>query len=108
MHLLINVDRADKRPLQVQLYESIRELIAGGALKAGKRLPSSRSLSEQLGIARNTVTLAYERLCVEDYIAARPKTGIFVNELPDTTFFGTDGTPYRSFTNKKPSPKEES
>ncbi|MEH2549256.1 GntR family transcriptional regulator/MocR family aminotransferase [Bradyrhizobium sp. AZCC 2262] len=86
MHMLINVNRADKRPLQVQLYDSIRELIISGALKAGKQLPSSRSLSEQLGIARNTVTLAYERLSVEDYIAARPKTGIFVNEIPDTTF----------------------
>ncbi len=86
MELLISVDREDKRPLQVQLYETIRQLILSGALKAGQRLPSSRAIAIQLGIARNTAVLAYERLVAEDYIAARTKAGIYVNhKLPDTS-----------------------
>ncbi len=84
MELLIDVDRSDGRPLQTQLYETLRQLILSGSLKAGDRLPSSRNLADQLYIARNTVTLAYDRLAAEDYIAARPKSGIFVNDrLPD-------------------------
>ena len=84
MQILISIDRAAGRPLQIQIYESIRSQILNGTLKAGKQLPSSRSLSEQLGIARNTVVLAYERLASEDYINSRTKAGIFVNDrLPD-------------------------
>jgi GntR family transcriptional regulator / MocR family aminotransferase len=84
MQLLISIDRAAGRPLQIQIYESIRSQILSGTLKAGRQLPSSRSLSEQLGIARNTVVLAYERLASEDYINSRTKAGIFVNDrLPD-------------------------
>jgi GntR family transcriptional regulator/MocR family aminotransferase len=86
MDMLISVDRDDKRPLQVQLYEAIRHLILSGSLRAGQRLPSSRTISRQLGIARNTAVLAYERLAAEDYIAARTRAGIFVNhKLPDAS-----------------------
>jgi len=86
MHLMLNVDRDDERSLQVQIYESLRDFILRGTLRAGKRLPSTRALSQQLGIARNTVMLAYERLAAEDYITSRAKAGIFVNDkLPDAT-----------------------
>ena len=86
MNLLININRDDKRSLQVQIYESLRGQILKGILPAGKRLPSTRSVSVQLGIARNTVMLAYERLAAEDYITSRAKAGIFVNhKLPDAT-----------------------
>lgn len=99
MHLLISIDRADGRPLQVQIYESIRTLILNGTLKAGKQLPSSRSLSEQLGIARNTVVLAYERLAAEDYINSRMKAGIFINDkLPDAAVLVGSG--HSTFTSK--------
>lgn len=86
MELLISVDRSTERPLQMQIYEAVRQLILKGALKAGQRLPSTRSVADQLGIARNTVVLAYERLMAENYVASRTKAGVFVNEdLPDTT-----------------------
>ena len=86
MEFIISIDRADGRPLQLQLYEIIRQMILSGKLKAGERLPSSRSVAEQLGIARITVTLAYERLLAEGYVSSRVKAGTFVNErLPDAS-----------------------
>ena len=92
MHIMLQIDRGDRRSLQVQIYETLREMILGGTLEAGKRLPSTRSLSEQLGIARNTVMLAYERLAAEDYITSRTKAGIFVNHrLPDATVLLRNG-----------------
>lgn len=92
MNLIITIDRNDERSLQVQLYEALRDQILKGSLPAGKRLPSTRSMSEQLGIARNTVVLAYERLAAEDYITSRAKAGIFVNDrLPDATVLLRNG-----------------
>ncbi|WP_198351047.1 MocR-like pyridoxine biosynthesis transcription factor PdxR [Flavisphingomonas formosensis] len=92
MNLIISIDRNDERSLQVQLYEALRDQILKGSLPAGKRLPSTRSMSSQLGIARNTVVLAYERLAAEDYITSRAKAGIFVNDrLPDATVLLRNG-----------------
>ncbi|WP_231627864.1 PLP-dependent aminotransferase family protein [Novosphingobium sp. AAP1] len=92
MNLIIRIDRKDERSLQVQIYEALRDQILNGILAAGRRLPSTRSMSDQLGIARNTVTLAYERLAAEDYITSRAKAGIFVNErLPDATVLLRNG-----------------
>ncbi|MFT3967112.1 MAG: PLP-dependent aminotransferase family protein [Sphingobium sp.] len=90
--IMLQISRADPRSLQVQIYEALREMILSGTLEAGKRLPSTRGLSEQLGIARNTVMLAYERLTAEDYITSRTKAGIFVNDkLPDATVLLRNG-----------------
>lgn len=86
MELPVFIDRESDQPLQMQIYESIRNMILNGLLTAGQRLPSSRSIATQLGVARNTVVLAYERLAAEDYIRSRTKTGIFVNEkLPEAS-----------------------
>ncbi|MBB1257102.1 GntR family transcriptional regulator, partial [Streptomyces sp. OF3] len=37
------------------LTDSLREAVRGGRLAPGTRLPSSRSLAVDLGVARNTV-----------------------------------------------------
>uniref|UniRef100_UPI001BDC7600 GntR family transcriptional regulator n=1 Tax=Pseudonocardia lacus TaxID=2835865 RepID=UPI001BDC7600 len=41
------------------LMAALRAAVAGGRLAPGARLPSSRSLALDLGIARNTVAAAY-------------------------------------------------
>ena len=51
----------------------------------GTRLPSSRQLSEQLAVSRNTVVRAYDELVAEGYVDTRPASGMFVAErLPDS------------------------
>lgn len=85
MELVLSVNRADPRPMQVQLFEGIRTLILNAGLKAGQRLPSSRFLARELSLSRNTVTLAYERLAAEGYLNMKAKAGTFVNEkIPDS------------------------
>lgn len=44
------------------IFESIRELTKQGQLTEGDSLPSVRELAEQLGVNRNTVSSAYQRL----------------------------------------------
>jgi GntR family transcriptional regulator / MocR family aminotransferase len=86
MQLSINVDLSTKQSLQNQIFESIRQQILSGQLKANTLLPSTRLLSEQLNLSRNTIVLAYDRLVAEDYICSRRTIGTFVNpQLPESS-----------------------
>ncbi|CAD6518966.1 PLP-dependent aminotransferase family protein [Paraburkholderia sabiae] len=55
---------------QSLLYESLRHAILNGDIRHGSQLVPTRALAEQLGIARNSVLYAYERLAEEGFIAA--------------------------------------
>jgi GntR family transcriptional regulator/MocR family aminotransferase len=55
---------------------------AEGFLKAGTQLPSSRTLAEQLGIARNTVIFAYQQLAAEEVIHSHTRRGFFMGKPP--------------------------
>nr|WKF59719.1 HTH-type transcriptional regulatory protein GabR [Paraburkholderia busanensis] len=71
--LMSNVERTlggRKLTQQDLLYESLRRAILDGAIRHGSRLLASRALAEQLGIARNSVLYAYERLTEEGFIDA--------------------------------------
>jgi GntR family transcriptional regulator / MocR family aminotransferase len=60
--LRIHVDRTAKLPLSEQIRLSIAKAIESGVLAPGARLPSWQDLAAQLGVARGTVQVAYERL----------------------------------------------
>ncbi|MEM5316762.1 PLP-dependent aminotransferase family protein [Paraburkholderia sp. JHI869] len=62
------------------LYESLRRAILDGDIGRGTRLASSRALAEQLGIARNSVLYAYERLVEEGFVSAT-RHGSVVNAV---------------------------
>ncbi|MBT2421458.1 PLP-dependent aminotransferase family protein [Streptomyces sp. ISL-22] len=53
------------------LTDALREAVRTGRLAPGTRLPSSRSLAADLGIARNTVAEAYAELVAEGWLTAR-------------------------------------
>jgi GntR family transcriptional regulator/MocR family aminotransferase len=90
----VSVDLSRPTALQAQLFEQIRNLILSGKLKPGTPLPASRGLAEQLGVSRNTVLLAYERLTAEGYLQAREAVGTFVSfELPERCLAARAATP---------------
>ncbi len=67
-----------------QIAEGLIEQIQRGYLQPGARLPSSRQLSEQLGIHRKNVVQAYEELLLQDWISTSRGRGTFVStDLPD-------------------------
>ena len=76
------LDRARADTLTAQLVSQLRDAIRVGRIAPGVRLPSSRRLSEQLGIGRNTVVRAYETLEMECYVESRPASGIFAAVPP--------------------------
>jgi GntR family transcriptional regulator / MocR family aminotransferase len=76
--LFVELDPARDLPLFRQLYGGIRDAVLGGRLPAGTRLPPSRGLATELGVSRNTVTLAYDQLVAEGYLRGRPRSGMQV------------------------------
>ncbi|MBS0373628.1 MAG: PLP-dependent aminotransferase family protein [Proteobacteria bacterium] len=63
------------------LYRQLRTAILDGRLRAGLRLPATRALATSLGVSRNTVVAAYERLLGEGYVSARRGAGTVVAAL---------------------------
>lgn len=65
--------------LQDQLRRMLVAAILDDRLAPGCRLPSCRKLAMSLGIARNTVVLAYQALVDEGYLESRERSGYYVN-----------------------------
>jgi GntR family transcriptional regulator/MocR family aminotransferase len=61
--------------LRAGLMDALREAVRSGRLVSGTRLPSSRSLAADLGIARNTVADAYSELVAEGWLTSRQGSG---------------------------------
>src|SRR5215467_12621939 len=72
MQLPLTIDRNGVTALQIQIYGQIRQLILASRLTPGVRVPATRSLAAELGVSRNTIVLAYDRLVSEGYLETRP------------------------------------
>ena len=82
---MLLLDPGSATPLYRQVYDCLRDAILSGQLAAGSRLPSTRALAAQLGVARITVATAFEELRQEGYLEARVGAGTYVaRSLPDT------------------------
>ncbi|MCS5594729.1 MAG: PLP-dependent aminotransferase family protein, partial [Porticoccaceae bacterium] len=99
---LFHLDANSEHSLQKQIIEQITRAIVNGNLPTDLPLPSSRNLSSQLKVGRNTVILAYERLVSDGYLISKERSGYFVNpeilkgyaQAPPETESGKD--PYQS------------
>ncbi|MEU7600158.1 PLP-dependent aminotransferase family protein [Streptomyces sp. NPDC040724] len=76
----LHLDLSAGRGLRAGLTEALREAARSGRLAAGTRLPSSRTLAADLGIARNTVAEAYAELVAEGWLTARQGSGTRIAE----------------------------
>ena len=65
--------------LQAQIRQMLVCAVLDGQLPVGAPIPSSRELAEQLGVARNTVVLAYQQLVDDGFLVARQRSGFYVN-----------------------------
>lgn len=57
------------------LERTLREALRSGRLPPGTRLPSSRALARDLGLARNTVAAAYAQLVAEGWLEGKHGAG---------------------------------
>ena len=77
---LFNISSDRKVSYQRQLREMIVSAILDTKLPLETPLPSSRELAKHLGIARNTVVLAYQQLIDEGYLVSRERSGYFIDK----------------------------
>mgnify|MGYP005804156925 FL=1 len=76
--LLLNY--RDSRPIYGRIKDGLRRLIVTGALAAGEKLPSVRSLATDLAINPNTIQRAYAELEREGFIYSVPGKGSFASD----------------------------
>ncbi|MEL7059804.1 MAG: PLP-dependent aminotransferase family protein [Acidobacteriota bacterium] len=99
-----DLDPARELPLYRQLYGALRDRLASGAIPAGQRLRSTRALAQELGVSRNTVQAAFDRLIDEGLIESRVGAGCFAAsawiERPPRT--SAEGAPAPSATQEVP------
>lgn len=62
-----------------QLAHGLRNAIKNGELKPGEPLPSTRTLTNALRLARGTVMEAFDQLVAEGFLEARTGTGTRVS-----------------------------
>jgi GntR family transcriptional regulator/MocR family aminotransferase len=79
--------RNDARSLQTGIYDALKAAIQEGRLRPGSRLPSTRDLAQQLGVARGTVVEAFRQLVQEGYLSGTRGAGTrVVDNLPESWF----------------------
>ena len=74
--LVLSEDRTIR--LHERLIAAVTEAIDGGRLSPGSSMPSSRILASSLGIARATVSKAYEELHRSGHLVSKPGGKTFV------------------------------
>lgn len=78
------LDAASAVPLHRQIGRQIRAAILERRLAPGLKLPSSRQMAVELGVARGTILQAMDQLVAEGYLVAQPGSGLSVAaNLPD-------------------------
>lgn len=75
---MLAVDKSGEEFLYQQVIDLIGDMIHGGTLRPGDRLPSLRRLSEQVGVSIPTVKQAYMELERQGRVVARPQSGFYV------------------------------
>ncbi|MBO0935519.1 PLP-dependent aminotransferase family protein [Fibrella sp. HMF5335] len=68
-------------PKYEQVARQLSDQLRLGLLTEGDKLPSVRTLSQELGVSINTVQQAYYRLEAEGLVEARPQSGYYARTL---------------------------
>jgi DNA-binding transcriptional regulator YhcF (GntR family) len=76
------VETTDPTPPYEQLRRQLADLIGGGSLPAGERLPPLRQLAGDLGLAVGTVARTYRELEAAGLIVSRRGGGTRVADPP--------------------------
>ncbi|MBP0594855.1 PLP-dependent aminotransferase family protein [Paraburkholderia sp. LEh10] len=83
--LAARLGRTAAEPVYRQVLGLMQQAILTGQLLPGAKLPSSRTLAGDLGIARNTVLHVYDQLTAEGYVISTTGSGTYVADTrPDT------------------------
>lgn len=85
MEIDLFVDPTRPRQTSATLFDQIRDAITTARLAPGDRLPTSRDLAAELGVARSTIATVYAHLIGEGFVEARTGDGTYVAHHPAST-----------------------
>jgi GntR family transcriptional regulator/MocR family aminotransferase len=100
LDLQLDLDLHRRHGRSEELAAALRRAIDSGRLRPGTRLPSTRGVAQELGLARGTVTSAYRRLVLEGRLEAEQGSGTRVTlprsaVSPDTSAGPGTRNPWR-------------
>jgi len=78
--MIFHLNHSSGIPVYLQLMQQIRHGVETGALRAGERLPTIRSLAEELVVNPNTVVRAYRELQHEGIVELRQGSGAYIGQ----------------------------
>lgn len=91
-----SIQKSNPSPAYIQLYRQIRDDIVAGIYPYHCKLPSKRTVAEEMHISTITVEHAYALLCDEGYVESRERSGFFVVFRADDGFVASsDQKPLR-------------
>lgn len=76
------INKQSPLPAYLQIYGRLRQDITAGIIKNGDKLPSKRTLAEEMGVSVITVEHAYALLADEGYIQSRQRSGFYASFAP--------------------------
>ena len=79
----IQIDRTAPQTLSVQICSGLRDLIVNRVLQAGQRLPATRTLAKEFGVARSTIVETFAQLTAEGLLETRVGAGTYVSGTLD-------------------------
>lgn len=93
-----SIVKTDNIPAYLQLYRQIRDDIVNEIYTYNSKLPSKRTIADEIGVSTVTVEHAYALLCDEGYVEARERSGYFVTfRTGDRFVSATKGEPTHIF-----------
>jgi GntR family transcriptional regulator len=78
--VVIVIDSDSGIPIYRQIVDQIRFQVATGGLAPGEELPSTRAVSQELGVNPMTVSKSYQLLEEEGILARRPGRPLMVSD----------------------------
>ncbi|WP_055585146.1 MocR-like pyridoxine biosynthesis transcription factor PdxR [Peterkaempfera griseoplana] len=93
LDLHLDADLSRRHGRSQRLAAAVRAAIETGRLPPGARMPSTRSMAQDLQVARGTVTSAYEQLATAGYLEVVHGSGTRVADLRARPDAREEGTP---------------
>ena len=101
-----NLPENSKLGLRDQICEMVSSAITSQILSPDKRLPSCRELAQELGVSRNTVFAAYNRLIDLGLLISKNRSGYFIAPDSQSILALGSGTEHEKEKDRVPSPVE--
>jgi 2-aminoadipate transaminase len=76
--MIVGVDKDSDVPIYEQIRSRIEALVRDGLLPPGTKLPSVRELARDVGVSKNTVSIAYDELVARNVLESKQGSGTFV------------------------------